>query len=283
MGNPKIRGKNAFFDNWNQFPEKQDKDGWVHWEYKHFQDHGPLFSEDFLQEIDRGLEKAEQCSRENEFPLVGILQAPDGTNYTGEAAKGAKNLYYRNLANKKRFPVPLVHKVVFSRLKEIVQKNGLIEGVISKALDKGFLDSSPFKDEKKRIEKEDTQLRESIDGFGEAVRKIALKNSDSMEEMLNAVMEEKEKAIKEREVLRLKALALDKKEGEFRESLTGKTFKRSAKMLLDNMEKIQPLELKKLINALIPRAVIHLGKEENTLQPLLQSCGQTKASKQHFP
>ena len=76
LGNPKLRGKNAFFDNWNQFPERQAEDGWVRWEYKHHKDHGPLFSGEFFQAIDRGLEKTKQCSRENEFPLVGILYAP---------------------------------------------------------------------------------------------------------------------------------------------------------------------------------------------------------------
>ena len=174
LGSPKIRGKNAFFDDWNQFPEKQDKDGWVHWEYKHYRENGPLFSGEFLQEIDKGLKKMEQCSRENEFPLSGILQAPDGTKYTGETAKSGKNLYYRNSANKKRFPMPLVHKVVFSRPGKIVQKKGHIE--------------------------------------------------------------------------------------------MSEAFRKSAEWLLDNMGKIQPLELKNRIRDLIPRAVTRLGDEENTLE-----------------
>ena len=266
LSNPKIRGKNAFLDNWNQFPEKQDKDGWVHWEYKHHKDHGLLFSDDFFNEIDGGLDRLERRSRENEFPLVGILRAKDGTPYTGEAAKSGKNLYYRNLATKKRFTVASIHKALFSRLKEIVQTNGILENVISKALAEGSFGVPRFKEERKRIERESIQLKESIDGFGDAVKRIAMGKSERMEEMLNAVMEEKEKAVQEREALGSRVLELDQKEAEFKAMLTGEAFKKSAKLLLDNMHKIQPLELKKLVKTLIPKAVIRLGEEENILE-----------------
>ena len=250
------------------------------WEYKHYKDNGPLFSEEFFEEIDKGLEKEKRCSRENEFPLVGILQAPDGSRYTGDAAKGGKNPYYRNLKLKRRFPAIQVHKAFFSRLKEIVQTNGLLEDVVAKAYgDRNF--ASQFTAEREKTQREEAGLQDIIDGFREALKKIVLKKDDNMTETINAVIEEKEKTQLEKQALSLRAAELDKKERNFKEALKGEAFKKSAKLLLENITKIPPLALKTFLKKLIPQAVIHLGEKENVLE-LCYNLGAEKETKKAF-
>ena len=205
LGNPKIRGKNSFYDNWNQFPEKQDKNGWVEWEYSHHKEHGPFFSKEFFNRIDRGLEKNEFCSRENEFLFSGILFAPDGSKYGGEAAKGGRNLYYYNRKINKRFPAKQIHKLIFNRLKELLEKSGLLEKVISNAeTHKGF-GISQFKVEKSRLEKEKAAQQQIVDRFSDALTDNILAKSKNIEIVVKTLLEEKEKAL---EKIRLLACEL---------------------------------------------------------------------------
>ena len=268
LGNPKLRGKNAFFDNWNQFPERQDENGWVRWEYKHYRDHGPLFSEEFFQAIDRGLEKTKQCSRENKFPLVGILYAPDGSRYTGEAAKGGKNPYYRNLKSKKRFPVKQIHKAIFSRLGELMRQNGLLEEVISKGKNHKEGGLSRLRREREKTQAEITRPKEAEEGLGDALKAIVLEKGDNLTEMIQVVIDEKNRTVRRLDSLTEKASELEAMECRFLKSLDGGTFKRSAKALVDNMQQIPPLELKKLVKTLIPKAVIVPEERGNRLELL---------------
>ena len=157
----------------------------MRWEYKHRRDHGPLLGEELFQAIDRGLEKAKHRPRGNEFPLVGILHAPDGSRYTGEALKA-----------------------------------------------------------------------------------VVLEKGENLAEMVQTVMEEKKRTDGRLGRLSERARELEAQEGRFLGSLDGRTFKRSAKLLVDNMHQIQPLELKKLVKTLIPKAVIFTEEGGNRLELL---------------
>ncbi len=257
LGNPRIRGKNAFFDNWNQFPEKQDKEGWVTWEYKHYREHGPFFSEEFFKQIDRGLEKLPQHSRENEFPLSGILQAPDGSKYTGEAAKSGKHFYYRNTRNRKRFPAESLHKIIFSRLREILQREELLDQIVAKAHN----GENRFQEERVRLQRDMAKCKALIGDFGDALKKVVMDKRDNLTEIIDAMLEEKEKAEKQQNLLALELANLDQKERAFWENLKGGKFKKFVRLLLDNSEKFHPLETKKLLRILIPKAVIVLEED----------------------
>ncbi len=263
LGNPKIRGKNTFFDNWNQFPERQDQDGWVEWEYKHYRDHGPLFSEEFFRQIDQGLEKLPQRCRESEFPFSGILQAPDGSKYTGEAAKSGNNLYYRNIKHKKRFAADNLHKVVFSRIGEILKNGDLLNQIVTEAHKQGNV----FAEEKMRLRARMAHLQTLMERFGDALKNMVMDKKENLAEAIGVMLEEKAKVEQEREFLALNMDTLDREEALFRENLKGDKFKKFARLLLDNLEGLDPLELKKLVRTLIPKAVIILGEDgEHTLQ-----------------
>ena len=277
LGSPKIRGCNAFFDDWNQFPEKQDADGWVRWEYWHRRQYGPLFGEDLFRRIDAGLEKIEYRSRENEFPLSGIIRAPDGSRYTGESAKGGRHFYYRNRKLKKRFPVAQVHGAVFSRLKEIVREGGLLEGIVSR-FGGGGAGRSRFDGERRRLRAKIGRLGEVVDGFGDALKAVVLEKRDDLGEVVGTLKDERGKA--ERDIRKLAGdlARLDGEERGFDESLKGGGFRASAKLLLDNMEKMPALQLRQVLKVLMPKIVVVTGQGENTLEITynLAGCGAKK-------
>ena len=266
LGNPKIRGKNSFFDNWNQFPEKQDKEGWVEWEYKHFRNHGPLFGEEFFKKIDQGLQKVEYNSRANEFLLSGILFASDGSRYSGEASKSGKNPYYRNNKHNKRFSAKQLHKLVFDRLKDLIKKNGLLESVVSDIEKHPTLGLPKFENERKKIKKDMAEYQDSLESLSRPLKMSDLKNRDNYAEVFEAVLEEKRKCKEEIQSLGEKLYHLNEQENNFKESMKGDKFKKFAKQLLNNLKTLEPLELKGLIRTLIPRAVIVLGDKEHTLE-----------------
>ena len=258
LGSPRIRGWNVFYDNWNQFPEKQDADGYVRWEYKHHRDHGPLFSEELFREIDRGLEKLDYRSRENEFIFSGILFAPDGSRYTGEAAKSGDHLYYRNRKLNKRFPAKHLHKLVFARLKEVINRSGLLDDNVTRLAVSHKSELSHFDKERAEMEEELVRLRKIVDGFGDALRTMVLERQSGLEQVTSAMLEEKEKASQEMNAIKAElAVLAEKKESFSRElSVGGYRFKSFAKLLLGNLEKIHPMELKTMVRKLISRAVI---------------------------
>jgi hypothetical protein len=185
--------KNIFLDNWNQFPEKQDSDGWVEWEYKHYRENQSFFSEEFFENIDEGLNKLNYRSRENEFLLSGILFADDGSKYAGEAAKSGQHMYYYNRKIKKRFPVDHIHKLVFSRLKKLIENSGLLDNVIAKVEAHNELGLPKFKTERIRLEGEIRRLQAVVDNFSEALRSSVLEKKDNLTEIIDTLLVEKDK------------------------------------------------------------------------------------------
>ena len=268
LGNPKLRGKNTFFDNWNQFPDKQDDNGHVEWEYKHFQEHGPFFSKEFFEEIDEGLEKQAYRSRDNEFLFSGILYAPDGSKYGGEAAKGGENPYYYNRKQNKRFSAKQIHQLVFSRLREMVEKSGLLEESIAHFEKHEELGLPNFKRRREAMERELGKLQKLVDDFSDSLRKLVSDQRGNLEEVINAMLEEKQSAMEEIKQLKVALDALEEEKMLFQRELRGgHKFKSFAKLLLDNLESIDPIERKNLVRKLIPRATIVLGEDgQNRLE-----------------
>ena len=266
LGSPRIRGRNSFYDNWNQFPDKQDKEGIVVWEYKHFQEHGPLFSEGFFKKIDEGLQKVSYKSRESDFPLSGILFAPNGSKYLGEAAKSGKNAYYYNRKLGKRFCANQIHKSVFSRLKELLKKSDVLKSITSNLGKHPTLGVSRFKNERASIKKKIDNLHGVIEGLDNALKDSALKQKENFTEMLEEILEQKKQCTNDILLFKNKLASLDEKEKNFKVALRGEKFKDYIKLLLSNLKKLDSLEFKSLIRILIPKAIIHLGEAENKLE-----------------
>ena len=89
-----------------------------------------------------------------------------------------------------------------------------------------------------------------------------------IEEVINAMLEEKQSATEEIKQLNVALDALEEEKTLFqRELRSGHRFKSFAKLLLDNLESIDPMERKNLVRKLIPRATIVLGEDgQNRLE-----------------
>ena len=122
--------------------------------------------------------------------------------------------------------------------------------------------------ERKDIQDEMAKLGRAEEGLGEALKAVVLEKGENLAEMVQTVMEEKKRTAVRLGRLSERARELEAQEGRFLGSLDGRTFKRSAKLLVDNMHQIQPLELKKLVKTLIPKAVIFTEEGGNRLELL---------------
>ena len=134
LENPKYRGSAKFKDTWNQFPQLQDDDGMVKWEYAH----GAIIDEETAANVDAVIasmrQKNPKKSKYNGFLLTGILVGEDSSRYHGDPAKSGANPYYYNKTLKQRIPCEELDKLVVKRVKEYLEKQGIIEEVIDKYL-----------------------------------------------------------------------------------------------------------------------------------------------------
>ncbi len=265
LGNPKIRGYNYFYDNWNQFPQLQDKDGWVKWEYWHRREHGDLIDPELVKKVDEGLDRIEHRSRDNEFLLSGVVFAPDGSRYGGEAVRSGEFCYYRNRKNGKRFPANHLHELVLTRLRELL-KVGVLEELIEKISKHQHFGLPKFKQERRDLEKEIVRLEKVVERFTESLRKNVVENTENLAEIIDLMIKEREKANSEIAALTLKLDELEQKEQQFKGNLKGDKLKRFIRLTLDNLDSMHPLEQKRLIKIIIPRITIHLGEKEHTLE-----------------
>ena len=265
LGNPRIRGYNYFYDNWNMFNDLQDDEGWVCWEYRHHKEYGDLVSRKLIKQVDLGLEKTTYCSRSNDFLLSCILYAPDGSRYYGEAAKSGKNPYYYNRSQRKRFPADHIHKLVLKRLEELLEKSNL-EKLIGRIQSHDFLGTPKFLSKRQQLMREIRRLHGVVENFSTALRDSVTQNKDSLVEVIETMIEEKKRAQEEIARLKQELHNLAQQENRFREALKGDKFKRFVKTALSKMKSMHPLEQKNFVQAVIPKMVIHSGEKGYYLQ-----------------
>ena len=119
---------------------------------------------------------------------------------------------------------------------------------------------------KTAIRKEKNHLQGVIEGLDNALKNSALRQKENFAEMLEEILKQKKQCAEEINHLEEKLVSLEVKERNFKDALQGEGFKDYAGLLLSNLEKLDPLELKSLIRTLIPKGIIHLGDEVNTLE-----------------
>ena len=112
------------------------------------------------------------------------------------------------------------------------------------------------------MERELGKLQKLVDNFSDSLRKMVSEQRGNLEEVINAMLEEKNSAAEEIKQLEMAIDALEEEKMLFQKELrSGHRFKSFAKLLLDNLENIDPIERKNLVRKLIPRATIVLGED----------------------
>lgn len=255
LENPKYRGWSKFKDTWNQFPQLQDDDGAVKWEYAH----GAIIDEAMAKDVDAILAsmhlKNPKKSRYNGFLLTGVLMSEDGSRYHGDPAKSGANPYYYNKTQRKRIPCEELDKLVIQRVKEYLDKEGVIEGVIEKFLKHKNVGVPFLEEEKARLRNKIRDLAKVIESFSETLRQAALAGQN-VAELAQSLLEERKKAEGEHLVLKERLGALEGKTEQFKRNLQGISLRKFLGLVLTRFDRIPDMKKKQIIQSVVPRAVV---------------------------
>lgn len=269
LTNPKLRGFNYFRDDWDQFPDRQNKQGLVRWEYAH----GSVIPPDLGLQIDTILDsnkkhrpkvgKDGRC-----YLLSGILKAPDGTPFIGVPGKRCTYHYYILTRGLHKGQIPSIpkaeiDKIVCKRIREYISESATIAQVIRTA-HKSRLTGLPLVEEEIRKSKHKVDRLENIlSGFSETLRKAVLESPASVSAICEALVTEREKVLAE---LVIEKGELDKwqvRKKEIADTFENVTVVDFMKKSLKHFDQKTDLEKRQLIKAIIPEIIVH---PENKLE-----------------
>lgn len=264
LTNPKYRGFNRFYDSYGQYPDRQDKQGFVTWEYHHHRVHGDIIDPELLKCVEEMAKKADHKSRESEFLLSSILRAPTGSRYGGEFT--AKKAYYHNRKLGRRFGSQHLHSLVLNRLKQYLDDSGLVERLIARMSEHKDFGLPMIRSQKEWIESEINKLDQASRNFGEAIRNAAIAGDKNLAEVVKTLLEQKEKTQGEIEQLKSDLLTVCEEEERFRECFRGDKLKDYLRLVVANFNSLHHLEQKRVVRAIFPQGIIHVGESESTLE-----------------
>jgi DNA invertase Pin-like site-specific DNA recombinase len=261
LKSPKYRGFNQFYDYYKQFPGKQNENGYVTWEYFHHREHGDIIDPDLLAQVDELVETIEWKPRQNEFYLAGVVFAPSGTRYYGEAAKSGKNFYYYNRKAGHRIIADELHDIVTKKLKGLIKDGEKFESLLESAKAQKQLGLSQFAGEKSHCSARLEELREVEARFSDSIRSLALKGTENLESAISMLIEEKDSAKKEIDDLLDEMKNLEQQEQTYRNSFQGDALKKFLKMAFRDFDKMYDIEKKTLLQAVFPQILVHVNDE----------------------
>lgn len=137
LSNHKLRGYSEFEDTWNQFPNLQDHNKMVKWDYGHMREQGPVVPIDLWNQVQDLLGKNKKNKSRSKsdvtYLLSGILFRSDGSKLTGASAKGGRNRYYEDRKNKDlRIPKEDIEKAVLERIRDYTSLPSLLRNLVER-------------------------------------------------------------------------------------------------------------------------------------------------------
>ena len=242
LKNPKYRGFNQFYDYYKQFPDKQNEHGYVTWEYFHRREHGDIIDPELLRQVDELVETIEWKPRQNEFYLAGVVYAPNGTRYYGEAVKSGQNFYYYNRKAGHRIIADELHDIVTNRIKGLIKDNGKFESLLESAKAQKHLGLNQFAEEKSHCLDRLEELKQVEARFSDSIRSLALKGTDNLESAISMLIEEKDNAKKEIDELGVQLNDLEQQEQNYKNGFQGDALKKFLKMAFRDFDKMYDIE-----------------------------------------
>lgn len=262
----KLRGFAFFKDTWNQFPNLQNEEGFVRWEYAH----GPVVDLDLFMDCWEVLQKNSiNSSRPKSgavaYLLSGILEDENGLKYHGESANSGKNHYYVHKEDKSRIPKEKIEKIICERVKMYLGDNDVIKKLIETML-KNNTSGLPNLD-KKIVDKKKiiTELECAVEGFSRTLRKAMMTPGiDDNDSIWTELLSEKRKTEDELSKIRNEVIDLEVDKKSLKENFSQKSFQNYLNGILDGFDKKNDLEKKQLIQAVV-QSVIY-DRVKNTLE-----------------
>lgn len=278
LANPKYRGVNYFVDVFDQYPDLQNDDGIVRWEYSHRRKYGDIIDPKLLEEVDQYLEPPNTRPRQNDYFMAGVLFGP-----FAEEAKSGQHPYYYNRGVRKRFPREHIHQLVFEKLKQYLVDFGIIERLIKSMAKEKEFGLPKLQEQRKEIKSNLERLERAKSNFSEIIKKAAVANDDKLVEVVNSLSEEKRRSEGEIVELTHRLKELDVEEQQFLKNLDGSSLKHFLELTLNNFDKPGAVERKQVVQALIPKAEILIEESGDILLKLFISLNPLQESSLHDP
>lgn len=268
FSSPKIRGEGKFLDDLNQFPEKQDADGYVDFKYSHECVLDPML----VIELDKLSYENKIGSKtySGEYLLSGIMYTEDGASYRGESSlkirktKTVKYTYYlakTEIKSIKRLNADLLESSILYKLEEYLQGSDAFKKLLvsRKEIHRALIQKyeSEISTKKQLLE---TRLAER-DKFSSKMRQLVLSESGDLHEMLLIMKDEK--SIIENELLTLKdeIILLDRNLSEVCHIMSDKEFLERLRIFFKNFENLSKCDKKILLRAFIQKIVVHSNSQ----------------------
>jgi hypothetical protein len=109
-------------------------------------------------------------------------------------------------------------------------------------------------------------LIDAANNFGEAIRNAAIAGDKNLADVGKTLLEQKEKTQGEIEQLKSDLLTVCEEEDRFKECFRGDQLKDYLRLVVANFNSLHHLEQKRVVRAIIPQGIIHVGESETTLE-----------------
>ena len=265
LTSPKVWGHHHFKDDLNQFPEKQNSDGYVRFDYAH----GPVLELELIEELKK-LQKENKNhnpSFNDDFLLSGFLETENGELYRGDSTTKIKkrgNIKYTyyvartKLSQIRRLNAKALENDLLERLKEfLLGSDAFIRLIISGKVEQDKL-TQKYDTDIGELKNQAQGLQLELDQFSVKIRKLVLSDSDDFQDALLILKEEKSKV--ECELNMLKE-SIDKLQGERSKSVTqscDKEFFQKFKAFFSEFERLSNSDKKMLLKAFMPKIIVHV-------------------------
>jgi DNA invertase Pin-like site-specific DNA recombinase len=264
LTNRKIRGWGTFKDTWNQFPQRQDENGHVRWEYAH----GPLLEQDLFDRVDVVIASiVDSYTRTSEtrgiYLLSGLLKSDDGSSFYGASAKGGKYHYYYNSKNGQRIPADLLDDMVCGRATEYLKDSTILRGIVAATYKHQNIGIPLIDADIAAARNKIKELETIIEKFSRSLRQAALSDTVDVGAVCAALIEEKSKAARdlERETEILKGLVAHR--DSLKDSNGGNSINDHMKRTLAKFQAETGIRKKRILQEMFPEIVV---KSETELE-----------------
>lgn len=258
LTNPKLRGTGRFLDTWNQFPDRQDEDGYVDFKYAH----NPVIPPEVFDKARAVIyEKAAKHGRSGKdrrvYLLAGIFKTSDGRSFQGANHNGGENPYYQTAKRDILIPQDKIEAFIIKRVKLYIRESGVLQDIINTAL-KHRLTGLPLIEEEMRDTKAKMEaLQATLNGFSQALRQAVSSCPSEAAKVTQVLIEERTKAESELHEYQRRLKDLDAKRGYVTTHFQEKTLQEYIKLAMEKFDKQSDQEKKRIIQAIIPSLVYH--------------------------
>ncbi len=265
LTSPKVWGKHRFMDNLNQYPEKQDLEGYVEFEYPH----GPVLELALIEELKKlqAENKNHNPTFSDDFLFSGFLYAEDGSPYRGDSTtkiRSTKNIKYTYYVAKttlspiRRLNAKALEEDVLQRLKNYL----LGSEVFRRLIDSGKMQQDElaqrYDAEIGELKNRLLNLQEELDKFSAKIRKLVLSDSNDFQDALLILKDEKGKVEQELEALMQQITKLREEKAQVCHKTCDNEFFQKFKAFFSEFERLPRCDKKMLLKAFMPKIIVHV-------------------------